>query len=71
MKGLNFKILAKNLKRFRFAAVRFGYDNQVIGINCGIINFIPVPDHETNIIGYYEIGFHQYISIKKPFIIIK
>lgn len=67
MKTLNAEILKKNLQQFRFAAVRFS-NWDVIGINCGLIKFNKFQTEKTNVISYREIGFQEYISIKKPFV---
>jgi hypothetical protein len=66
--------LIKACKNNKYIAIRLT-DNSLVGINCGIANLKSTQlenenrlKNKTNIIGYKIINFHEYITLKTPFI---
>lgn len=67
--------LLKICKENKYIAVRFSDDNDIMGVNCRVVE-VPYlkqkaklrPDNETMFNSWYPISFSEYIRIKAGFI---
>ena len=74
MENLTVEVIITACKNNKYIACRHS-ENSLVGINCGIVNLKSIQQknknrlkNKTNYMSYKIINFHEYITLKTPFI---